>query len=389
MKDKIKSMTFVVNDYPADGHLMMVFVQQLVHVIVNMGVKVTVVAPQSIIHAMVRGKKLLPKHSQGITEKGVKYDIYRPYILSFGNRHFFSYIVSWFNKHSIVSILKKTYSNILYAHFWSNAIPIYEYALKNNYPIFVACGEGDNALEDLTNTMSDKMYKGLLSAVKGVISVSTENKRKCIKYGLVLKRNIEVYPNCVNTSIFHKFDVTNLKKQLGINKDDFVIIFVGGFIPRKGPDRVAKAIEKLNDSRIKVLFIGKAFSGYAYKFNCKGIIHKGPVNHDLLPQYLNCADVFVLPTQKEGCCNAIVEALAVGLPIISSDGAFNDDILDDRNSIRVNPNDVDAIANAIKRLKEDSILCKQMSEYSLSRHEEYSIVGRAKKILDFINRKMI
>ena len=91
-----------------------------------------------------------------------------------------------------------------------------------------------------------------------------------------------------------------------------------------------------------------------------------------------------MPTQKEGCCNAIVEALAMGLPIISSDGAFNDDILDENNSIRVNPDDVDAIATAIKEMKEDSALRNRMVAYSLARHAEYSIQGRAKRIVDFI-----
>ena len=95
-----------------------------------------------------------------------------------------------------------------------------------------------------------------------------------------------------------------------------------------------------------------------------------------------------MPTQKEGCCNAIVEALAMGLPVISSDGAFNDGILDDKNSIRLNPNDVDEIAAAIKKLKDDKDLRNRMSEYSLSRHKEYSIEGRAKKILDFIKSRI-
>ena len=175
---------------------------------------------------------------------------------------------------------------------------------------------------------------------------------------------------------------------MGIKEDDFVVTFVGGFIPRKGPDRVAKAIEKLNNPQIKVMFIGKPFPGYAYDFNCSGIIHKGPIEHDLLPKYLNCSDVFVLPTQSEGCCNAVVEALAIGLPIVSSEGAFNDDLLDEHNSIRVNPNDVDAIADAIKKLKDNPELRKSMSEYSLSRHEEYSIERRAKRILSFIQRKV-
>lgn len=386
MKRLIKSITVIAGDYPAKGHMSLVFVQQLVHAMIDMGLKVTVVAPQSIVHKIVHRKKFLPKHSKGITEKGIIYDIYRPYKLSSGNCNYFSSFINWFNRKVIVSSVKKINSDVLYSHFWSNALPIYEYAKNNKIPLFVACGEGDNALEDMINNMSHEDIGRLSSAVTGVISVSSENKRKCLKYGLVTENNIDVFPNCVNTSIFHKMDVTKLKNELGIGVNDFVLGFVGSFIPRKGPDRIAKAIKQLNDSQIKVMFIGKPFPGYAYDFDCPGIIHKGPLEHDLLPQYLNCADAFVMPTLKEGCCNAIVEALAIGLPVISSDGAFNDDILDENNSIRLDPNDIDAIAVAIKKLKDDYSLRKKMSEYSLSRHEDYTIEGRARRIIDFIDK---
>lgn len=381
----IKSITLIADDYPTQGHIEYIFVQQLVHAIINMGIKVTVVAPQSIVHNIVRRKKPLPKFSREITEKGIAYDVYRPYKLSFGNQKYFSRITRAFNKRLITSTFDKIDSDILYSHFWENALPIHEYAIKKGKKLFVACGEGDDALENMVNTISEDSKKRLASAVTGVISVSTENKRKCIDFGLSQKEDISVFPNCANTTIFHKTDVSDLKRKLGIKYDDFVIGFVGNFIPRKGPDRIAKAITMLNDSQIKVMFIGVPYQGYPYDFDCPGIIHKGPVEHDLLPQYLNCADVFVMPTQKEGCCNAIVEALAVGLPVISSDGAFNDDILDENNSIRINPDDVDAIASAIKKLKEDSILRNRMAEYTHSRHAEYSIEGRAGKIIDFIN----
>ena len=386
MTKPIKSITVIAGNYPAPGRAALVFVQQLVHAMIGQGVKVTVVAYQSVTHALIHREKLLPRHSVGVTEEGVEYDIYRPYTLSFGNSHGLKHVMDRFNRRSILSVVKKANCDVLYAHFWSSALPAYEYAKEKHIPLFVACGEGDDALEQMVETMPKERLATLASAVTGVVSVSSENKRKCIRFGLSKADNTDVFPNCVNTAFFHQREAKEMKETLGIKDGDFVLCFVGGFIPRKGPDRVAQAVSRLNDPNIKVMFIGKPFPGYAYDFNCPGIIHKGPLDHDLIPQYMSCADVFVLPTQKEGCSNAVVEALAMGLPVISSDGPFNDDILDEHNSIRINPDDVDALTEAIRQLRDDKALRTSMSAYSVSRHEEYSIEDRARRILGFIAR---
>lgn len=384
MTRQVKTITVVTSNYPAPGHAANVFVQQLVHAMIDQGVKVNVVAYQSIVHSLIHREKLLPLHSKGVSDKGVEYNIYRPYTFSTGNRDF--KLIKWINKKIIVHKVASIKSDILYCHFWGSALHVYEYVLDKQLPMFVACGEGDNALENMVEKMPKEKLQELAKACTGVVSVSSENERKCINYNLANKDNIDVFPNCVNTTVFHKMDVTRMKQDLNIDKDDFVISFVGSFVPRKGPDRVAQAIKNLNDPHIKVMFIGKPFPGYEYDFDCPGIIYKGALDHELLPQYENCADVFVLPTQKEGCCNAIVEALAMGLPVVSSDGPFNDDILDEKNSIRVNPDDVEAITEAIRTLRNNPELRNSMSEYSLSRHSEYTIQGRAKRILSFINK---
>lgn len=385
---KNNHIAVITGNYPSKDRQALVFVQELVHAFLNQAVRVTVVAPQSVVHALMHRQKLLPKHSIGVSNEGHEYDIYRPYTISVGNIGLLSGVVEWFNRLVVKSKIKKLHPDVLYSHFWSSALLIYRYAALKKIPLFVACGEGDDALEDMVKSFSLYQLRELSESVTGVVSVSSENKRKCVEFGLAKDADVEVFPNCVNTSVFHKMDVSDFKPQLGIHDDDFVIGFVGGFIPRKGPDRIAKAITKLNDSHIKVMFIGKPFPGYPYDFDCPGIIHKGPLDHDLLPKYINCADVFVMPTQKEGCCNAIVEALAMGIPVISSDGAFNNDILDENNSIRLDPNDVDEIAAAIKLLKDNPSLRQKMSDYSLSKHGEYSISGRAMRILKFIHRQV-
>jgi glycosyltransferase involved in cell wall biosynthesis len=140
----------------------------------------------------------------------------------------------------------------------------------------------------------------------------------------------------------------------------------------------------MSDPKIKTCFIGRGepIADRDYMF------YKGTVSHDELPVYLNAADVFVLPTLREGCCNAIVEALACGLPVISSDRSFNYDILDETNSILVDPDDVNQIAKAIKLLSEDKNKRDILAKGALDKAMSLSIDQRASNILNFILGKL-
>ena len=131
---------------------------------------------------------------------------------------------------------------------------------------------------------------------------------------------------------------------------------------------------------IKIIFIGKGQE----ETDCKGIIFKGALPHDEIPRYLNCADAFVLPTLAEGCCNAVIEAMACGLPIISSDMEFNWDVLNADNSIMVDPENVDEIANAIAELRDNSEIRKEMSKVALHTAANLTIRIRAEKIAEFM-----
>ena len=79
--------------------------------------------------------------------------------------------------------------------------------------------------------------------------------------------------------------------------------------------------------------------------------------------------------------------MACGLPVISSDLAFNWDILDETNSILVNPMNVDEISNSIMKLKENAHLRQSMSTSSLNKAKELTIENRVKKIVEFIKNQ--
>lgn len=379
-------IALISGGYPTRQLQFLVFVQQLVEQLIDLGVEVTVIAPQSIDHNLVHKEPMLPYENLYRTKRGKEYKVFRPRFFSFGDRGGLWGIISRRTKRKgIFDALRNIQFDCIYTHFWENALPVYNYCLETKTPLFVACGEGDNALEKMVEKMPVLEQLKLKNAVTGVISVSTENKRKCIEFNLANENNISVFPNCVDDTIFFPKRNEEMRKNLGLKADDFVIMFVGGFIHRKGPDRVAQAISKLRDNRIKSIFVGKFFDGEKVDPVCEGIVHKGVLHHDDLPAYLNAADLFVLPTLKEGCCNAIVEALACGVPVVSSNRPFNEDILNVYNSILVDPENVDDIANAIARFKDDKEYYGKTKKYLLANANGYSITERAKRIVDFIN----
>ena len=110
-----------------------------------------------------------------------------------------------------------------------------------------------------------------------------------------------------------------------------------------------------------------------------------PVAADKIPEFNSAADMFVLPTLNEGCCNAVVEAMACGLPIISSNLEFNDDILTEECSIQINPNCVEEIAGAMQLLANDAQKRKSMSEAAVEHAKLFTLNRRARNIISYID----
>ena len=119
------------------------------------------------------------------------------------------------------------------------------------------------------------------------------------------------------------------------------------------------------------IFVGKG----SMPPTCKNILFADVVPHDRIVSLLNCADVFVLPTEAEGCCDAIIEAVACGLPVISSNKKFNDEIIDQST---------DEIYDAIKVLKNDSTKRFALSKGALNKSVQLTIERRAFLIKQYI-----
>lgn len=352
------------------------FVKQLVDAIANKGNECHVVAPYNVLHY----KKIVRKTEKYICGKG-DVSIYRPYYLSLSTAKGFKWLAIVTRKRAV-----KWAENYLpdgvdavYCHFWCSGYEGYQYAKTKNLPLFVATGESDITRMSGMPAAKDEFR----DSVSGVICVSSKNRDESIQLGLTTRDKCGIFPNAVNSDLFHKKDKKLCRRQLGIPEKEFIVAFVGWFNVRKGASRVSMAIDKVEG--VKSIFIGKG----EQEPDCVGILFKGYLPHDQVPLYLNAADCFVLPTLAEGCCNAVVEAMACGLPVISSNLPFNWDVLDETNSIMVDPQSVEEISDAIKVLRDDEQLRQTLSEGALKKASELTIDQRADKILEFMKNRMV
>lgn len=374
---------FLASTYPHTSYPFSAFIKVICEEMTRQGHDVTVIAPQSLTSTILGRKEPLPKDVMYNVDGGrTCIRVLRPYSLTFGRFHGLTWRVKRY-------VAYKTYKksgikpDVLYAHFWNNGYNAIDIVRKTKKTLFVATGE-DKIIVD--KVLGQKGIDFLSESVQGVICVSTKNKNESIRLGLTDENKCIVLPNAINPEEFYLRNKKECRKKLGFPEDAYIIAFCGRFTERKGIKRVSDAIKRCNDSNIKSIYIGQIVDGDEIHPDCNGVLFEGPLDHSQMPDYLNAADVFVLPSLAEGCSNSIIEAMACGLPIISSALPFNDDICTEHNSILVDPMNIQAISDAIMKMKNDD-LRKALSEGALHTAAGLTIRERTASILKFIEER--
>ncbi len=149
-------------------------------------------------------------------------------------------------------------------------------------------------------------------------------------------------PNVVDTQLFRKLDVTELKRQLGL-KSKFVIGYAGRLLQMKGLDTLLHAVAKL-ECDYQLLMVGSGeykstLISLADKLGVSGnVLWIDAVESEEMPQYINCMDVLVLPSITtpewvEFFGRVLVEAMACGVPVIGSDSGEIPNVVGDAGLI--------------------------------------------------------
>ena len=219
-----------------------------------------------------------------------------------------------------------------------------------------------------------------MAGVRGIIAVSSANKNDVESRAFAKNIPVLLSLNSVNLQGFCVKDKTHCREKFGMPAEEFIVGFVGYFIERKGYDRVLEACRDLPG--VKLAFAGKG----ANKPSGEQVVFCDSLAHNDIPDFLNAVDAFVLPTRNEGCCNAVIEAMACGKAIISSDLPFNHDVLNKENAILIDPDNIEQIRQGVIALRDSFQLRQSLSQKVLRDAQMLSISQRAKNILDFIDK---
>ena len=189
----------------------------------------------------------------------------------------------------------------------------------------------------LDSALKKQVLKALDNATQ-VFSVSDSLKQLAISAG-AQEQKIRVVGNGVDTHKFYPLAKSEMRATLNLAEDAKVLVTVGGLVERKGFHRVIDCLPSLisHFPTLKYLIVGGASAEGNWEEKLKQqvkdlnleshVIFLGPQPPDKLKNILSAADIFVLATRNEGWANVLLEAMACGLPIVTTDVGGNAEVV--------------------------------------------------------------
>ncbi|NQV93135.1 glycosyltransferase family 4 protein [Candidatus Kaiserbacteria bacterium] len=241
------------------------------------------------------------------------------------------------------------------------------------------------------------LYKMLFSRVKWILSTNKWKKGKLIQEFKVRDDKIFYEPNAVDVS---RFDVSVSKEEarekLELLLEKYIVVYTGHLYSWKGVDTLAQATRDLSDDIVVVLVGGVSTDVARFKAqygsieNLKIVGHR---EHTEIPYWQKAADVLILPnTAKEDISKfytspmKLFEYMASKRPIIASKIPSIEELLDETNSILIEPDNPSVLATAIKEMINKKDVAEHISNTAFKNVQNFTWEARARRILAVIKK---
>lgn len=217
-----------------------------------------------------------------------------------------------------------------------------------------------------------------------IITNSRLSKDGLLKYYDFQEKDVRIIYNGVD---LEEFDLKNrekyradIRKKIGVKSDELLIIFVGNGFKRKGLEYLIKGvggIKKELQKKIKIFVAGKGSKKHYQKMSSRlGIednVFFAGVQKEMKKIYA-AGDFFVLPTIFDPFSNALLEAMASGLPVITTVTNGASEIIEEGNEgfVLKQPDDIAGISEKIEMLFDDDLRI-EMGKKARKKAEHYTL----------------
>lgn len=192
--------------------------------------------------------------------------------------------------------------------------------------------------------------------------------------------DVEMFTGCV-------VQKNEKRRELGIPEDAFFILSIGELQKRKNHEVIIKALGQLKNDNIYYGICGKGeLEEYLKELASKRRISERVLffgYRNDIKEVLKCADVFAHPSKREGLGLAALEAMASGIPLLTSNiGGIGDYVVNGETGYLYAPDDVDGFSNGINIYYSSPEICEKISENGSKAVKKYDIRKAEKTLCD-------
>ena len=229
-----------------------------------------------------------------------------------------------------------------------------------------------------------------------LVTINQEDAKAAIKHNFLPKERIVYTPGIgldleeYDPGIVSQAQIYAIHQELGLQKEDVLLLSIAEFTPRKRQQDQLLALKKLNRPEIHIAFAGYGVTQtkiekLARKLELEQQVHFLGYRQDI-PVLIAASQAVLLTSQQEGLPRCIMEAFCAAKPVIGTKIRGTQDLLTDECGILIDVGDTQALANAITTVIDYPKQAKKLAKNGHAKVATYDVREILKTYIDIFDR---